>query len=152
MGNNFYFVAFIFQHIEVWYAYMYIIHFLSLCIRIVCFFFFLSHPSLHSVLTFCFSRVGEEADDADLEAPKIYEPIPSLDFLAERLKSYQELYNESIRGAKMDLVFFKASWMGFSLLFQMFHDIGYFSLWYDLGMQVKEWNVNLCMITDVLQN
>ncbi|XP_034335195.2 dynein axonemal heavy chain 5 isoform X1 [Magallana gigas] len=50
---------------------------------------------------------GEEADDADLEAPKIYEPIPSLDFLAERLKSYQELYNESIRGAKMDLVFFK---------------------------------------------
>lgn len=116
------------------------------------FFFFLSHPSLHSVLTFCFSRVGEEADDADLEAPKIYEPIPSLDFLAERLKSYQELYNESIRGAKMDLVFFKASWMGFSLLFQMFHDIGYFSLWYDLGMQVKEWNVNLCMITGVLQN
>lgn len=90
----------------------------------VCVFFFLSHPSLHSVLTFCFSRVGEEADDADLEAPKIYEPIPSLDFLAERLKSYQELYNESIRGAKMDLVFFKASWMGFSLLFQMFHDIG----------------------------
>lgn len=128
MGNNFYFVAFIFQLIEVWYAYMYIIHFLSLCIRIVWVFFFLSHPSLHSVLTFCFSRVGEEADDADLEAPKIYEPIPSLDFLAERLKSYQELYNESIRGAKMDLVFFKASWMGFSLLSQMFHDIGYFSL------------------------
>lgn len=128
MGNNFYFVAFIFQHIKVWYAYMYIIHFLSLCIRIVCVFFFLSHPSLHSVLTLHFSRVGEEADDADLEAPKIYEPIPSLDFLAERLKSYQELYNESIRGAKMDLVFFKVSWMGFSLLFQMFHDIGYFSL------------------------
>lgn len=50
---------------------------------------------------------GEEADDADLEAPKIYEPVPSLDLLAERLISYQEQYNESIRGSKMDLVFFK---------------------------------------------
>lgn len=82
--------------------------------------FFPSHSSLHSVLTLHFSRVGEEADDADLEAPKIYEPIPSLDFLAERLKSYQELYNESIRGAKMDLVFFKASWMGFLCFFKCF--------------------------------
>lgn len=102
------------------YVYIRIIHFLSLCIRIVCCCFFLSHPSLHSVLTFCISRVGEEADDADLEAPKIYEPIPSLDFLAERLKSYQELYNESIRGAKMDLVFFKVSWMDYSLFFKCF--------------------------------
>lgn len=117
-----------------------------------CVVFFLESSLFAQCFNALLFSVGEEADDADLEAPKIYEPIPSLDFLAERLKSYQELYNESIRGAKMDLVFFKASWMGFSLLFQMFHDIGYFSLWYDLGMQVKEWNVNLCMITGVLQN
>lgn len=103
-----------------------------------CVVFFLESSLFAQCFNVLLFSVGEEADDADLEAPKIYEPIPSLDFLAERLKSYQELYNESIRGAKMDLVFFKASWMGFSLLFQMFHDIGYFSLWYDLGMQVKE--------------
>lgn len=85
----------------------------------VLFFFFES-----SLFARCFNvlhfSVGEEADDADLEAPKIYEPIPSLDFLAERLKSYQELYNESIRGAKMDLVFFKVSWMDYSLFFKCF--------------------------------
>jgi dynein heavy chain len=50
---------------------------------------------------------GEEGDDADLDAPKIYEPIPSLEELAHKLQQYQELYNEIIRGAKMDLVFFK---------------------------------------------
>ena len=51
--------------------------------------------------------IGEEGEDADLDAPKIYEPIPSLDSLAEKLNSYMEQYNETIRGAKMDLVFFK---------------------------------------------
>jgi dynein heavy chain len=51
--------------------------------------------------------LGEEAEDADMEAPKIYEPIPSLEHLAERLQSYMEQYNETIRGAKMDMVFFK---------------------------------------------
>uniref|UniRef100_H2ZRC3 AAA+ ATPase domain-containing protein n=1 Tax=Ciona savignyi TaxID=51511 RepID=H2ZRC3_CIOSA len=49
---------------------------------------------------------GEE-DDADLEAPKIYEPIESFDQLEEKLKVFQEQYNETIRGSKMDLVFFK---------------------------------------------
>ncbi|CAF0880138.1 unnamed protein product [Rotaria sordida] len=50
---------------------------------------------------------GEEAEDADLEAPKIYEPIPSFEALEERLKMYLAQYNESIRGSGMDLVFFK---------------------------------------------
>ncbi|XP_056012226.1 dynein axonemal heavy chain 8-like [Ostrea edulis] len=50
---------------------------------------------------------GEEADDAVLEAPKIYEQIPSYDSLNERLLTYMEQYNEAVRGAHMDLVFFK---------------------------------------------
>lgn len=33
--------------------------------------------------------------------------IPSFDGLEERLKMYLEQYNESIRGAGMDLVFFR---------------------------------------------
>ncbi|XP_074550150.1 dynein axonemal heavy chain 5 [Halichoeres trimaculatus] len=50
---------------------------------------------------------GDEPEDADLEAPKIYEPIPSLDALAERLSIFQLQYNEVVRGGAMDLVFFK---------------------------------------------
>eukprot|EP00052_Salpingoeca_macrocollata_P029607 m.302067 g.302067 ORF g.302067 m.302067 type:complete len:4524 (+) comp22998_c0_seq7:51-13622(+) len=50
---------------------------------------------------------GEEGDDADLEAPKVYEMVASLDVLREKLLEYQILYNESVRGAKMDLVFFR---------------------------------------------
>jgi dynein heavy chain len=50
---------------------------------------------------------GEEGEEVDLEAPKIYEQITSYESLAERLASYQNQYNELIRGGKMDLVFFK---------------------------------------------
>ncbi|XP_068593236.1 dynein axonemal heavy chain 5 [Cebidichthys violaceus] len=50
---------------------------------------------------------GDEADDGELEAPKVYEPIPSLDALAERLSVFQLQYNEAARGGAMDLVFFK---------------------------------------------
>ena len=50
---------------------------------------------------------GEEEDDADFEAPKIYEPIESLEQLENRLHMFMEQYNEAIRGANMDLVFFK---------------------------------------------
>lgn len=50
---------------------------------------------------------GEEPEDADIEAPKVYEPVPTLQLLQDRLLSYMEQYNETIRGTKMDMVFFK---------------------------------------------
>ncbi|XP_044176214.1 LOW QUALITY PROTEIN: dynein axonemal heavy chain 5-like [Acropora millepora] len=50
---------------------------------------------------------GDEPEDADFETPKVYELIPSFEGLEERLKMYLEQYNESIRGAGMDLVFFR---------------------------------------------
>lgn len=50
---------------------------------------------------------GEEGDEAELEAPKIYEMIESFDQLEDKLKMYEEQYNETVRGSKMDLVFFK---------------------------------------------
>jgi dynein heavy chain len=52
---------------------------------------------------------GEEPDDADLDAPKIYEPIEAFDQLGARLNMFLAMYNEGIRGAKMDLVFFKVA-------------------------------------------
>ncbi|XP_074645893.1 dynein axonemal heavy chain 5-like [Tubulanus polymorphus] len=50
---------------------------------------------------------GDEPDDADMDAPKVYEAIETLDQLSERLKSYMSQYNETVRGGAMDLVFFK---------------------------------------------
>ncbi|XP_075877996.1 dynein axonemal heavy chain 8-like [Nelusetta ayraudi] len=50
---------------------------------------------------------GEEEDDACLDAPKIYELVPSFEFLSEKLSMYQVQYNEIIRGSSLDLVFFK---------------------------------------------
>ena len=52
---------------------------------------------------------GEEADDADLDAPKIYEPIDSFEQLDAKLLQYMQQYNETVRGGQMDLVFFKVS-------------------------------------------
>ena len=50
---------------------------------------------------------GDEPEDAEFEAPKVYEPIPSFDGLNERLNMFLSMYNESVRGGRMDLVFFK---------------------------------------------
>ena len=51
--------------------------------------------------------IGDEPDDADFDAPSIYEPIASFEQLEARLISFMEQYNESVRGATLDLVFFK---------------------------------------------
>ncbi|XP_031820772.1 dynein heavy chain 8, axonemal isoform X3 [Sarcophilus harrisii] len=50
---------------------------------------------------------GDEPEDAVFEVPKIYELIPSFEFLAEKLVFYQKQFNEIIRGTSLDLVFFK---------------------------------------------
>ncbi|NXP03754.1 DYH8 protein, partial [Thinocorus orbignyianus] len=50
---------------------------------------------------------GDEPEDFVFEAPKIYEKIPSFEFLCEKLQMYQRQYNECIRGSFLDLVFFK---------------------------------------------
>ncbi|XP_024899314.1 dynein heavy chain 5, axonemal [Pteropus alecto] len=50
---------------------------------------------------------GEPSEEADAEMPKVYEPIESFDHLRECLNLFLQLYNESVRGAGMDLVFFE---------------------------------------------
>ncbi|NXI42561.1 DYH8 protein, partial [Galbula dea] len=50
---------------------------------------------------------GEEPEDFVFEPPKVYEQIPSFEFLCEKLQMYQRQHNECIRGSFLDLVFFK---------------------------------------------
>uniref|UniRef100_A0A4W6EG55 Dynein axonemal heavy chain 8 n=1 Tax=Lates calcarifer TaxID=8187 RepID=A0A4W6EG55_LATCA len=49
---------------------------------------------------------GDEEDDACFDAPKIYELVPSFEFLSEKLMMYQTQHNEIVRGSSLDLVFF----------------------------------------------
>lgn len=49
---------------------------------------------------------GDEPDDFVFEPPKIYEEVTSWDFVKEKINQFIESYNEIIRGAAMDLVFF----------------------------------------------
>ncbi|XP_062284222.1 dynein axonemal heavy chain 8-like [Scomber scombrus] len=49
---------------------------------------------------------GEEDDDACFDAPKIYELVPTFEFLSEKLMMYQAQHNEVVRGSSLDLVFF----------------------------------------------
>jgi len=49
---------------------------------------------------------GEEGEDADMELPKVYEPVQDWNELGERLEMFLSLFNEMVRGAGMDLVFF----------------------------------------------
>jgi dynein heavy chain len=54
------------------------------------------------------SAGDDDDDDGGSEgAPKIYEIVPQWDTLLHKLREYMNLYNETVRGAKMDLVFFK---------------------------------------------
>uniref|UniRef100_A0A670IEH5 Dynein axonemal heavy chain 5 n=1 Tax=Podarcis muralis TaxID=64176 RepID=A0A670IEH5_PODMU len=50
---------------------------------------------------------GEEPDETEVDLPKIYEPIASFEHLKERLNMFLQIYNESVRGTGMDLVFFE---------------------------------------------
>ncbi|XP_056594071.1 dynein axonemal heavy chain 5 [Triplophysa dalaica] len=50
---------------------------------------------------------GDEPEDTETETPKIYEPIPSFKTLSERLSMFQQQYNDNVRGAPMNLVFFE---------------------------------------------
>ncbi|XP_048464583.1 dynein axonemal heavy chain 5 [Rhincodon typus] len=50
---------------------------------------------------------GDEPEDIDVDMPKIYEPIGSFDHLKNRLNMFLQQYNDSIRGAGLDMVFFK---------------------------------------------
>ncbi|KAJ8672889.1 hypothetical protein QAD02_004150 [Eretmocerus hayati] len=49
---------------------------------------------------------GEETEDADMELPKVYEPVFDCQVLRERLEMFLAQFNEMQRGAGMDLVFF----------------------------------------------
>uniref|UniRef100_A0A2H1VNF3 SFRICE_008368 n=1 Tax=Spodoptera frugiperda TaxID=7108 RepID=A0A2H1VNF3_SPOFR len=49
---------------------------------------------------------GDEDEDVSLDAPKIYEELPSWEFVLNKLVGFQDLFNEQIRGAHLDLVFF----------------------------------------------
>ncbi|XP_060805314.1 dynein axonemal heavy chain 8 [Amyelois transitella] len=49
---------------------------------------------------------GDEDEDFSTDAPKIYEELPSWDFVLKKLGQFQEQFNEQIRGAHLDLVFF----------------------------------------------
>ncbi|XP_045497912.1 dynein axonemal heavy chain 8 [Colias croceus] len=49
---------------------------------------------------------GDEEEDFSTEAPKIYEELPSWEFVLFKLGQFQEQFNDQIRGAHLDLVFF----------------------------------------------
>ena len=61
------------------------------------------------MLIFLLFSTGDEPEDMDVEAPKVYESIGTFDNLKERLKMFMGSYNEAIRGGRLDLVFFRVS-------------------------------------------
>nr|XP_033322692.1 dynein heavy chain 5, axonemal isoform X1 [Megalopta genalis] len=49
---------------------------------------------------------GEEGEEADVELPKVYEPVYDDQILRDRLEMFLSQFNEMQRGSGMDLVFF----------------------------------------------
>ncbi|CAG9855812.1 unnamed protein product [Phyllotreta striolata] len=50
---------------------------------------------------------GDEPDDFDFSAPKIYEEVLDFDYLKGKLLDFMETYNIEVSGRNMDLVFFR---------------------------------------------
>ncbi|XP_032892362.1 dynein heavy chain 5, axonemal-like [Amblyraja radiata] len=50
---------------------------------------------------------GAEPEDKEYEMPKVYEAVESLEVLKERMNLFMFLYNETVRGGHLDLVFFE---------------------------------------------
>lgn len=48
----------------------------------------------------------EEEDDLSLDAPKVYEEMPSENFVKDKVYTFMKHCNEQVRGANLDLVFF----------------------------------------------
>lgn len=51
--------------------------------------------------------LDEKPEEANLDIPKIYEPISSFHQLRDRLNKFLQAYNENVRGTGMDMVFFE---------------------------------------------
>ena len=49
---------------------------------------------------------GEEDHETDVDMPRVYEPLDDTSVLIDKLKVFLEQYNDLLRGANMDLVFF----------------------------------------------
>ena len=49
---------------------------------------------------------GEEDHETDVELPRVYEPLENTNILVDKLKVFLEQYNDILRGANMDIVFF----------------------------------------------
>lgn len=58
-------------------------------------------------LTWSLFLTGEEPNDSDIDLPKVYETIETFESLKGRLNMFLGLYNESVRGTGMDMVFFQ---------------------------------------------
>lgn len=79
---------------------------------------------------------GEEGEDTDMELPKVYEPVWDIHELQERLEMFLSQFNEMVRGAGMDLVFFpdamlhlvKVNKYNLLLKYQEFYIIEYFNV------------------------
>ncbi|XP_033231151.1 dynein heavy chain 5, axonemal [Belonocnema kinseyi] len=65
-----------------------------------------SNPAFVDFMRDAPEPTGEEGEDADMELPKVYEPVYDHQVLRDRLDMFLSQFNEMQRGSGMDLVFF----------------------------------------------
>ncbi|XP_061675571.1 dynein axonemal heavy chain 5 [Syngnathoides biaculeatus] len=53
------------------------------------------------------TATGEQPQDSDVDLPKVYEAVETFESLKGRLNMFLGLYNDSVRGTGMDMVFFQ---------------------------------------------